>query len=150
MLDSLSMSSSDRLQDWKLFRNTLADQSLKKQLEKVVEYWSNVPYVNFYLDFDLPVEEWPTPWELIHEGDFCRSGIGYLMYKTLELATPEEEQTSDLKLVLIKDLKNKETYVAVLAQDEYLLNYSHAEVELWKNVKDHCETICICETKSIV
>lgn len=142
MIDITSMSSQDRLKDWRDFRSSIELMHINDQLNHIANYWSKVATVKYYFDFDEPKEEWPTPWELIHEGEFCINGIAYLMLKTIELLPNKSWQTGDLKLLLIKDLEKSDMHLAVLVYDQYLLNYNHSEVTDWEEVKSKCEIIC--------
>lgn len=136
------MKPDDRLKDWRAFRYSLIGLEIEEQLAKVVEYWSVVPIVTFFLDFDNP-ESWPTPWELIYKGIFCPSGIAYLMLKSLELVKDSEWSDNDLKLFLIKDLDKQETFLILVVQDKYALNYNHNKVDSWERIKKGCKLIKI-------
>ena len=142
MIDITSMSSQDRLKDWREFRESLNELPVEEQLTNISNYWSSVATVKYYFDFDKPKEEWPTPWELIHEGEFCINGIAYLIMKTIELLPNRNWETDDLKLILIKDLERSDMYLAVLVCNQYLLNYDHNKVTVWEEVKSKCEIIC--------
>jgi hypothetical protein len=130
-----------RLHDWKIFRESLTTLAKEEQLIETAEYWSVVPLVKYYLNFDKP-DTWPTPWELLNEGQFCRSGVAFMMYKTLELCKGGVWTPEQLKLVLINDLTNEETYLVLVVEDEYVLNYDHARVVRWSNIEKFCEVIC--------
>jgi len=142
MIDTTSMSGQARLKDWRDFRTSIQSLSLEDQLKEIAIYWSAVATIPHYFNFDLPQNEWPSPWELIFEGGFCKNAIAYLMFKTIDILYKENQQNIDIKLLLIKDLERSDMYLAVLIQDQYLLNYDHSEVSLWNEVKNKCEVIC--------
>jgi len=60
----------ERLAEWKLFRQSLNEYDFETALEKNVAFWSRVPYVDHFLD-RIPKKNWPGPWELIYNNDFC-------------------------------------------------------------------------------
>ena len=141
MIDAI-MSPSDRLEDWKTFRKSLTDDLSESEiLNRLAEYWTRAPITRFYLDFDHP-ETWPTPWELIHSGEFCSTGIAYLMFKTLELAPTEKFKKSEMKLYWIKDLEIEDLCMVLVIENRYVLNYYHGEVKDWEDLKTHCQIIC--------
>lgn len=132
----------ERLHHWKEFRDTLVPTvSEEEYLQKVVDYWAMVPQVMHYFN-DAEPNEWPTPWELIYEGNFCKSGLAFMMEKTLELAENPKWDESKLKLKLIKDLIEKDIYLVLVVDDEWVLNYEYKAVHNWKKVKKSCNIIC--------
>lgn len=133
-----------RLEDWRQFRKSLQGLSENDQLIKVAEYWSATPLVTWCIN-DLDSTEWPTPWELIHDGEFCKSGISYLMYETLLLADPAVWTKNRMQLIVIKDKKNSEMFLILIIDNEFILNYSHGEVMKWATIKDYCDIICVHE-----
>ena len=141
MIDA-SMSPSGRLEDWKIFRKSLTDELTEDEiLNRLAQYWVTVPVVRFYLDFDNP-KTWYTPWELIYSGDFCSTGIAYLMFKTLELAPTKKFKKSEMKLLWIKDLQIEDLLMVLVVQSKYVLNYYYNEVKRWEDLQDHCQIIC--------
>ncbi len=128
-------SADDRLKDWRDFRRTLtSDLTKEAQLSKVAHYWTTVPTVRYCLDIDRP-ESWPSPWEIIHSGEFCPTSIAYLMLKTIGLSSAENLKNSDLKLLHIKDLEIEDYFTVVLVDSTYILNYDHGEVVKWLDIK---------------
>lgn len=79
------LSSRQRLDDWTQFRKSLSGISLEEQLDRVVEYWSQAPLVNFAYD-ENHFDDLPTPWEMITEGNWCRDSVAVGMEFTLRLA----------------------------------------------------------------
>lgn len=141
MIDA-SMSPEERLGDWKDFRKSLTDELSKEEiLQKVAEYWISVPIVRYYLDFDHP-ETWPTPWELIYSGEFCSTGIAYLMMKTLELAPADKCRNSEIKLCWIKDLQIEDLVMVLVVDSRHVLNYMHGRISDWQELQNHCQIIC--------
>ena len=141
MIDA-TMSPSDRLEDWKVFRKSLTDDLSEEEiLNRLAQYWTTVPIVKFYLDFDDP-KTWPTPWELLHSGEFCSTGIAYLMLKTLEFAPTEKFKNSEIKLLWIKDLQIEDLLMVLVINNTYVLNYYYGKVKNWDDLLSHCQIIC--------
>lgn len=137
-----SMSPEERLRDWKSFRESLTcSLSDIEILQKVVEYWMTVPYLKFYLDFDK-LQTWPNPWELVHSGEFCSTGIAYLMFKTLELCPAKRWQNSEIKIMRIKDLEIEDFFMVVVIKSTYVLNYFYGSVGNISDLQSNCEIIC--------
>lgn len=141
MIDSI-MSPTERLRDWKEFRDSLTDDLTEEEiLNNLAQYWTSVPLVRFYLDFDYP-DTWPTPWELIHSGEFCSTGVAYLMYKTIELSPAEKFKNSEIKLLWIKDLEIEDLLMVVVINSKYVLNYYRGKVKDWEEIQPNCQIIC--------
>ena len=102
------------------------DQTDKDQLLIVADYWHQFPISTFYLDVDRP-EYWPSPWQILFEGDYCRSTLAYLMEQTL-LMSDDRWDTSRLKLKLIDDRMNSNLFMILVADNKYVANYSLNEI----------------------
>lgn len=128
------VSADKRLRLWKDFRESLQQESEQNQLQRVVDWFARTPTVNFSIDFDNP-SSWPSPWELIEEGNVCESGIAYLMERTLGLSGWD---CSRLQLLLIKNTDIEILRLCLLVDDLYILNYSHLDVIDWKTICNDC------------
>lgn len=58
-----------RLASWSAFRNTLEISS--NPLQETIEYFEKVLLTPIAVDPYSP-KDWPTPWELIQENNYCR------------------------------------------------------------------------------
>jgi len=67
----------DRLKIWRDIRQN-KDLSLSNLLEK----FSKIKQLSRYLDYYTP-SSWPTPFEIVHEGYLCQSGITLVLTATL-------------------------------------------------------------------
>lgn len=120
------MSKEDRLKVWREFRLKSLDKDMTdyEQLEMVVEWWSQAPIVNRLLD-PYDCSQWPTGWELMHEGDVCKSSRALGMEQSLLLR--EGRWTEDrLKLLLIND--DEDVYLVLSVDNRWLLNYRHNHI----------------------
>lgn len=135
MID-FNMPPEHRLDDWQMFRTSLANNDDITQLEDVAKYWSMVPINNWYLDENDP-KSWPSPWELIHDGDFCPTTVSYLMQETLKLSDSSKWENSRFSLKFIKDLEHDKMQVVLVVDNTWVLNYTWSKVENWKNIEQH-------------
>ena len=97
-------------------RISLSCQNLAEICVEVDAFWQQTPIVNHYLHpADTP--DWPNPWELISDNNYCRYARGLGMVYTLLLLGVKE-----LDFVEALD-DNKEHAVLVLVEKRYVLNY---------------------------
>jgi hypothetical protein len=110
-----------KLLTWREWREQLATMSNDESADEVSKWWSNVPMVNKGVDPWRP-ETWPTPWDLVCQGQFCPSGQGLGMFYSLSLIGKECE------LILAIVNEEKKPRLMVLLPDNKLLNYYYSEV----------------------
>lgn len=72
-----TQSSSDRLRVWRESRQ----QDFQSEQDLVNEF-SNVKVLPRYIDYYTP-RDWPSPFEIVNEGYFCKSGLTLVMTATL-------------------------------------------------------------------
>lgn len=130
------MSRKERLSEWRDFRRSLTDE---KALDKLADFWARCPIVTRSID-PWSSQEWPTAWELLDQGDFCKSGISLGMAYTLVYADPKWVKRVKLELVNY----DIDEHLLVIIDNELVLNYSIGEIvnkELIKkyNIKERFE-----------
>lgn len=113
-----------RLANWKTFRNSLAEMAEEEQLQRVAEYWAQAPLVKMAYDIEQS-EEWPTPWEMVNAGNWCRNSIAIGMEFTLRLAGWKSDR---MQLVLLRDWDISQIILTVVVDDSRVLNYNYNEV----------------------
>jgi hypothetical protein len=118
------LSPRDRLSDWKQFRSSLASMSEPDQLAAVARYWAQAPEMSYACDPEAP-ETWPTPWEMISDGGWCRHSRAIGMEFTLRLAGWHADR---LRLALINDKDRSDVFFVLVVDEAYYLNYDHGEV----------------------
>ena len=123
-----------RILAWRSFRNSLSDYDESTQLQRICEFWAQVPLQTFVLDWDQE-PSWPSAWQLIHEGNFDSIAVSILMEQTLILSGWNPER---LKLMYVKDIKREDQMMILLIDDRLALNYSYKEVFDFTKVKDNC------------
>jgi hypothetical protein len=124
MMNPFLLPPRERLADWKALRASLAALPEDEQLRKVATYWAQAPVANFAYDPEHP-ETWPTAWEMIAEGDWCRASVAVGMEFTLRLSGWPAER---LKLVQIKDYDISDLLFVVEVDGRSYLNYEHGVV----------------------
>ena len=72
-----------RLSKWRDFRKGLDTKNTIEVCQTVVDWWKMAPLSSITID---PVDSntWPTPWEMLHTGNFCENslalGMSYTIY----------------------------------------------------------------------
>ena len=106
-----------RLREWFKLKENLKGQDLSTICIEVDRFWQRVPINNHYLHPD-EIEQWPSPWELINDNEYCYYSRALGMIYTLMLLGVKELDFVDA----IDD--NKENVVLVLVDNaKYVLNY---------------------------
>lgn len=106
-----------RLQNWHDLKKRTSLLDLKSQCIEVDSWWQDAPLLNHYLHVH-DVSNWPDPWELLVENNYCSVaralGICYTLcmigVKDLEMAMATDAFGNDVILVLVDGAK-------------YILNY---------------------------
>lgn len=106
-----------RLTSWARLRDELTVSDIECICIEVDKFWQQCPLVNHYLH-PADVEDWPSPWELINDNNYCLYARGLGMVYTLMLLGIENIDFVDA----IDD--NSENVCLVLVDNaKYILNY---------------------------
>jgi len=119
MMNPFLLSADDRLEHWKDFRKSLSSKTDLEKMTAVATYWSSAPLKNIAYDCDAP-ETWPTIWEMIRAGDWCRNSIAIGMDGTLRLIGFDPSRLT-LGTIIDPDISAMLTVVRIDA--DWLLNY---------------------------
>jgi hypothetical protein len=125
---------SERLAEWRKFRKSLEGMTEIDQLLKVAQWGAMVPLVTYVLDYD-DTSEWPTAWELINEGMFCRTAVAYMMEQTLIMLKWDPAR---LKLSFVRNSEEQDQMMVLRVDDTWVLNYSLGELFNFDNVVQDC------------
>ena len=106
-----------RLQTWYKLRQELQDLSIHDKCIKIDEWWQRCPLVNHHLHPD-DILEWPTPWELLNDNNYCYYGRALGMIYTLLLSG-----INDIDLVEATDYNNNDVVLVLVDNAKYVLNY---------------------------
>ncbi len=116
-------SPSTRLSKWRVFRKGLDTNNIIDVCEIVTNWWKMAPLSSRTID---PVDSrtWPTPWEMLHSGDFCENSIALGMSYTIFYANnniPNE-------LLFIMDKEKSIQRLCTLIDNKYLLNFDYGSI----------------------
>jgi hypothetical protein len=121
----------ERLSLWKTLRSSLASMPEEEQLAVVAKYWAQAPLHKFAYDAEKP-NTWPSPWEMISEGEWCARSVAIGIEFTLRLGGWNPDRIS---LHLIRDLDRSDMLFVVEIDGKYYLNYDHGLVSTVPNTK---------------
>ncbi|MAI03880.1 MAG: hypothetical protein CMQ75_05090 [Gammaproteobacteria bacterium] len=116
-------SPSTRLNRWRQFRNGLNTDIVIDVCETVIDWWKMAPISSMTID---PVESstWPTPWEMLHSGNFCENSLALGMSYTIYYANEDIPN----ELLYVTDRQNSIQRLCVMINNKYLLNYSYGAI----------------------
>ena len=106
-----------RLKSWYDLRKSLEDSDIKTSCLAIDNWWQKAPLVNHYLH-QTDIDNWPGPWELLVENNYCQLARGLGMVYTLQLVG-----VKDIDFCIAID-DNSEEYPLVLVDSaKYICNY---------------------------
>jgi hypothetical protein len=135
-MNHFMLSSPERIQSWGQFRDGLPTVDEETQLNNVAKFWALCPFAKWTVDPDAP-KTWPSVWEMLHHGDYCKNAIAIGMEATLRLSGWAPER---LKLTMVKNLVDCEEFLTLIIDANQVLNYSYAEVIGVEDLTDEVET----------
>lgn len=106
-----------RLKNWYQLRQSLEHTDLKTKCIEIDRWWQKTPLVNHYLHFDF-IKDWPNPWELIHDNNYCNIARGLGMVYTLLMLG-----TTDVVFLEALDYNNENVVLISVENAKYLMNY---------------------------
>ena len=122
------LSPSERIRHWRTFRSSLdASLSDEEHLMMTMNYWNQYPIVTRYIDPYTP-ENWPTPWELLTENEFCSSSLAYMMEQTLLMSADKRWLPNRLSLKYIDDKELSAEFIILVIDDKYVINYDLSSI----------------------
>lgn len=106
----------ERLRSWYNLKENLLDKNLSTIVVEVDRFWQKCPLLNHYLHPD-DIKDWPTPWQLLADNNYCTyaRGLG-MVYTLLQLGI------NDIDFIEVLD-DNDECFVLVVVNNIYILNY---------------------------
>ena len=106
-----------RLREWFKLKENLANQDLSTICIEVDKFWQRAPLSTHYLH-PADVVDWPTPWELISDNDYCYFARGLGMIYTLMLLG-----VKDIDFVTATDYNSNDVVLVLIDNAKYILNY---------------------------
>jgi hypothetical protein len=106
-----------RLKSWYDLRKSLENSDIETACLEIDKWWQYAPLLNHHLHPD-DVDNWPEPWELLVENNYCQLSRGLGMIYTLKLVGIK---TIDFSLAI--DDNNEECALVMVDNAKYILNY---------------------------
>lgn len=106
-----------RLRSWHQLREELSYVDLDAMCIEVDKFWQQTPIVKHYLH-PADTVDWPTPWELISDNNYClyARGLG-IIYTLLLLGI------SDIDFVDAVDYNGENVCLVLVDNAKYVLNW---------------------------
>lgn len=116
-------SPSSRLSQWREFRQSLNINDTYEVCKTVVSWWKSAPLISITID-PVDASQWPTPWEMLHQGDFCENSLALGMSYTIYYANP----TIANELVYVTCRSSSFQRLCALIDNKHLLNFNLGEI----------------------
>ena len=107
-----------RLREWHKLRDNLQESDLQTICIEVDKFWQRAPLLNHYLH-PADVVDWPGPWELINDNEYCIYGRGLGMIYTLMLLG-----IKDIDFVTATDYNSNDVVIILVSCAKYILNWN--------------------------
>ena len=117
-------STSEKILSWRELRQKSAEHGAQASIDLINSWWTYAPWVRKTIDPYKP-ETWPTPWDMIQKGHFCRSAIALGQAYTFWTLFPN----MDCELWLINNKSEQDVHLVVVIDHELVLNYTMGHVE---------------------
>jgi len=106
-----------RLKSWYDLRKSLEDSDIKTSCLAIDNWWQKAPLVNHHLHPN-DIDNWPGPWDLLVENNYCQIGRGLGMVYTLQLVG-----IKDIDFCLAIDDNSEECALVMVDSAKYICNY---------------------------
>jgi hypothetical protein len=106
-----------RLKSWYDLRKSLEKSDIETVCLAIDKWWQYAPLVNHHLHPD-DIDNWPGPWELLVENNYCHLSRGLGMVYTLQLVGIK---SIDFSLAI--DDNSEECALVMVDNAKYILNY---------------------------
>tara|TARA_B100000497_G_C7547805_1_gene331232 strand:+ start:74 stop:526 length:453 start_codon:yes stop_codon:yes gene_type:complete len=116
-------SPSTRLNRWREFRKGLNTDNTKDVCELVIDWWKMAPISSWTID-PVDSDTYPTPWEMLHSGNFCENSMALGMSYTIHYANDKIPNS----LMYVTDREKSIQKLCALVDNKYLLNYSYGAI----------------------
>lgn len=136
-------SPSKRLAMWREFRKSLDTSNTLDVCNTVIKWWETAPLVSISID-PVDASRWPTPWEMLHRGDFCEDSLALGMSYTIFYANPNIPN----ELIYVTCLGESFQRLCALIDNKHLLNYHRGKISILPT--DGCSVLYNVKVKDIV
>lgn len=117
-------STSEKILSWRELRQKSAEAGVEPAIVMVNDWWTYAPWVKKTIDPFKP-DTWPTPWDMINRGSFCRSAIALGQAYTLWNIFPN----LDCELWLINNKSEQDIHLVTVLDKTSVLNYNMGYIE---------------------
>ncbi len=137
-------SPSKRLSMWRDFRNGLDKTNTLEVSNTVMHWWKSAPLSSITID-PVNSEQWPTPWEMLHQGNFCQNSVALGMAYTIYYANPDIQN----ELLYVTCLGKSFQRLCALIDNKHLLNFDHGRISTLPT-EDICSVSYRTKIKNII
>lgn len=105
----------ERLVAWQQFRSSV--ETSLTPFEDTVNFFGSAPLVSMQVD-PWTLENWPTPWELIHENQYCDFSKILVICYTLQLT--DRFTDKDFEIHIYTNNKESTTHYLLFVQEKVI------------------------------
>ena len=117
MINVFQLNYESRLKSWYDLRKSLEKSDIETVCLAIDKWWQYAPLLNHHLHPD-DIDNWPGPWELLVENNYCQLSRGLGMVYTLQLVGIK---SIDFSMAI--DDNNEECALVMVNNAKYILNY---------------------------
>jgi hypothetical protein len=121
----------EKILSWRDLRKKSAEAGKEASIKLINNWWTYAPWVRKTIDPYKP-DTWPTPWDMINTGHFCRSAIALGQAYTFWTLYPD----MDCELWLINNKSEQDVHLVVAIDKKLILNYNMGHIEHVEDI-DH-------------
>ena len=117
MINVFQLNYEARLKSWYDLRKSLENSDIETVCLAIDKWWQYAPLLNHHLHPD-DIDNWPGPWELLVENNYCQIARGLGMVYTLQLVGIKGVDFS-----MAIDDNSEECALVMVDNAKYILNY---------------------------
>jgi len=106
-----------RLRNWHELRTSLKDADIQTICVEIDRFWQKCPMSNHYLH-PADIEDWPDPWNLLNDNNYCEYARALGMLYTLMLLGVQ-----DIDFVDAIDDNANEVVLVMVDNAKYVMNW---------------------------
>ena len=117
MINVFQLNYDSRLKSWYELRKSIEKADVATKCVEIDKWWQHAPLVTHYLH-PKDKQEWPGPWDLLVDNQYCNIARGLGMIYTLLLSGIE-----DIDFCIALDDNSEEVAIVIVDRVKYVLNY---------------------------
>ena len=117
MINVFQLNYDSRLKSWYELRKSIEKADVATKCVEIDKWWQHAPLVTHYLH-PKDKQEWPGPWDLLVDNQYCNIARGLGMIYTLLLSGIE-----DIDFCIALDDNSEEVAIVTVDRAKYVLNY---------------------------